>query len=332
MSRKNKLENGIERLFSSSKPLVTNGEPNALPVSEIPPAEPEASAQSAPLIEKKAVEAKPPRPRDKKPTTKAETFQPQPPADLPVKKPLPVDETIEATAVAPVENMLTIPEQPAIVKAVVKETPAPEKALDTPAAEKKVTASQSPAVESQVPAPVVESIAGQTEDDETTALIGELKYADDEHLVIFRLNEQVYGVSIMVVESIIKNQAITPVPRAPFSIVGVTNLRGIVLPVINMHQRLELEELEHSPHTRIIIINKSDISAGLMVDEVLAVAKIDASSITPPSPVIYKTQTQFIKGIAKFDNRLVILLDLDKIFESIANRAGSESIKRTEKL
>ena len=331
MSRKNKLENGIERLFSTSKPSVTNGEPNVLPVSDIPPAEPEAPAQPAPVSEKKAVEAKPPRPRAKKPTPKAETAQSQPPADSPVEKPLPVDETSVTPAAPPATIMETAPEQPAVKEAPVKESPAPEKAHEPAAAETKVSAGPSAAVENQAAAPAVEPKTEQAEDEKVAALIGELQYADDEHLVVFRLNEQVYGVSIMVVESIIKNQAITPVPRAPFSIVGVTNLRGIVLPVINMHQRLGLEELEKSPHTRIIIINKSDVSAGLMVDEVLAVAKIDASSITPPSPVIYKTQTQFIKGIAKFDNHLVILLDLDKIFESIANRTGAETMKRAEK-
>ena len=332
MSRKNKLENGIERLFSSSKPSVTNDEPDVLPISGIPPAEPIASVQPAPVSEKKAVEVKPPRPRVKKPTPKTETTQPQPPADLPVEKNTIADEPSMTPAAPPTLIMETIPEKTAVEEAAVKVMPAAEKAIEPPATDMKVPANQSPAVENQASAPAVEPKAGQTEEDETAALIGDLKYADDEHLVVFRLNEQVYGVSIMVVESIIKNQAITPVPRAPFSIVGVTNLRGIVLPVINMHQRLGLEELENSPHSRIIIINKSDISAGLMVDEVLAVAKIDASSITPPSPVIYKTQTQFIKGIAKFDNRLVILLDLDKIFESIANRTGSESMKRTEKL
>jgi purine-binding chemotaxis protein CheW len=243
-----------------------------------------------------------------------------------------VEEATVSPIAPPASIIETAPEQPAVKKTAAKEMPAPEKAVETPVVETKSAANlSSPAAEIKEPAPAPTPQAEQAEAEKVASLIDDLQYADDEHLVVFRLNDQVYGVSIMVVESIIKNQAITPVPRAPFSIVGVTNLRGIVLPVINMHQRLGLEELENSPHTRIIIINKSDISAGLMVDEVLAVAKIDASSITPPSPVIYKTQTQFIKGIAKFDSRLVILLDLDKVFEAIANRAGAENMKRAEK-
>ncbi len=330
MSRKNKLENGIERLFSSSKPVITNGEPNVLPVSEIPPAEPAAPTQPTPVKEKKPVEAKPPRPQTKKPAPKAEPPQPQPPVEL-EKAPLAVEPPL-AQAAPQASAAEIIPEQAAAEKPAPKETLAVEPVVELPAAKKEEAAPSQPAAENLPQAPAVEPQAEQTEEEKITSLIGELQYAEDEHLVVFRLNEQVYGVSIMVVESIIKNQSITPVPRAPFSIVGVTNLRGIVLPVINMHQRLGLEELENSPHTRIIIINKSDTSAGLMVDEVLAVAKIDASSITPPSPVIYKAQTQFIKGIAKFDGRLVILLDLDKIFESIANRTGAENMKRAEKL
>lgn len=318
MSRKNKLENGIERLFSSSKPTITNGEPQVPPPSETSPVEAAAPIEPAPISEKKPAAAKPPRPRAKTTAAKPEPIKPQPPMVKEI-----------AAETAPQGSMAEASTQPAAEKPVVDQTPAAEIAVEVSPIAIKDEAAAQPAVES--PEAAVDAVQ-QVVEEKVAALVDELQYEDDEHLVIFRLNDQIYGVSIMVVDGIIKTQTITPVPRAPYSIVGVTNLRGIVLPVINMHQRLGLEELENSQHSRIIIINKTDVSAGLMVDEVLAVAKIDAKSITPPSPVINKTQTQFIKGIAKFDNRLVILLDLDKIFEAIATRTTSESFKRIEKV
>jgi purine-binding chemotaxis protein CheW len=142
---------------------------------------------------------------------------------------------------------------------------------------------------------------------------------DEEHLVIFVLDGQLYGINIANVEGIIKMQQITIVPRAPYSIIGVTNLRGNVLPVINLQMRLGLRPREQDSESRIVVINYNGISSGMLVDSVHSVVRINNADIEPPSPFVSTIESNFIKGIAKTEEGLVILLDLGCVLQVRAN-------------
>ncbi len=139
---------------------------------------------------------------------------------------------------------------------------------------------------------------------------------DDEHLVIFTLGKELYGVTIHDVESIIKLQAITQVPRTAGFILGVTNLRGTVVPVLDLRRRFNLESCEDTSSTRIVIINTEGAKVGIVVDEVTEVLKVSRKSIQPPPPMSTTIESAFINGIARINERLVILLDLEKVLAS----------------
>jgi purine-binding chemotaxis protein CheW len=134
-------------------------------------------------------------------------------------------------------------------------------------------------------------------------------------LVVFVLADEHYGVDIAAVESIIKLQPITAVPRAPAFVEGVTNLRGQVLPVIDLRQRLGLAASEPSKDSRIVVIEMEGTKVGMVVDAVSEVlsAGVPEEAIEPPSPIVVTIDSSYITGIAKVDERLIILLDLQKV-------------------
>jgi purine-binding chemotaxis protein CheW len=132
-------------------------------------------------------------------------------------------------------------------------------------------------------------------------------------LVVFELANECYGVDIAAVESIIKMQAITVVPHAPAFVEGVTNLRGSVLPVVDLRKRFGLPAVEGSRNTRIIVVTIHDIKVGMTVDAVSEVLRVSEEAIEPTPPMVMTVDSSFITGIAKVGDRLVILLDLSKV-------------------
>jgi purine-binding chemotaxis protein CheW len=135
----------------------------------------------------------------------------------------------------------------------------------------------------------------------------------ERQLVVFELAQEHYGVDIAAVESIIKMQAITAVPQAPPFVEGVTNLRGVVLPVIDLRKRFGLNAETSTKHSRIVVVGIDGIKVGMVVDAVSEVLRIPEEAIEPPPPMVTNLETQFITSIAKLENKLVILLDLAKV-------------------
>ena len=146
------------------------------------------------------------------------------------------------------------------------------------------------------------------------------------HLVVFDLANEHYAVDIVAVEGIIKMQPITPVPHAPPFVEGVTNLRGKVLPVIDLRKRFGFAAGEITNDTRIVVVEMNGATVGIVVDGVSKVLRLSSESIEPASPMITTVESSFIKGIAKLTDRLVILLDIGKVLsqtEQAALRANS---------
>jgi len=134
-------------------------------------------------------------------------------------------------------------------------------------------------------------------------------------LVVFKLAEEEYGVDIATVQSIIQMQEITVVPGATSYVAGVINLRGAVIPVINLRKRFGLEQVETSKDTRILVVNSGggqDI--GAIVDSVAEVLRVPVDSIEPPSEMIMTADSDYMQGIIKLQGgRLVILLNVEKV-------------------
>lgn len=135
----------------------------------------------------------------------------------------------------------------------------------------------------------------------------------EKQLVVFELAGECYGVDIAAVESIIKLQPIIAVPFAPPYVEGVTNLRGVVLPIIDLRKRFDLLAAEPNRNTRIIIVKIEQLTVGMVVDVVIEVLRIPDITIEPPPPLTVTLDSSFITDIARVGEQLIILLDMDKV-------------------
>lgn len=144
------------------------------------------------------------------------------------------------------------------------------------------------------------------------------KRQDDEllQLVTFSIGEEEFGVDILKVQEIIRTMEITKVPRAPEFVEGVINLRGKVIPIIDLRRRFGLDFKTHDKDTRIIVIEINNIVVGFVVDAVSEVLRIPANTVEPPPPVVAGVDSDYISGVGKLQDRLLILLDLDKLLSS----------------
>lgn len=135
----------------------------------------------------------------------------------------------------------------------------------------------------------------------------------EQQLVVFELENEFYGINIAMVESIIKMQAITQLPQTPAYVMGVTNLRGSILPVIDLRARFALEMKEDTRQTRIIIVTMGNIKVGVVVDGVSEVLRVSEETIEPLPPLVNSVDSAFLKGIVRLENRLIILLELGRV-------------------
>ena len=136
---------------------------------------------------------------------------------------------------------------------------------------------------------------------------------DERQLVVFQLGAELYGVEISRVHEIIRLQSVTRVPRAPAFVEGVINLRGKVIPVVDLRRRFGLPTADHTRASRIVVVELGDQVVGIVVDGVSEVLRVSTSTVEPPSPVVAGIDSEYLHGIAKLADRLVILLDLDRI-------------------
>ena len=145
-----------------------------------------------------------------------------------------------------------------------------------------------------------------------------------EHLVTFLLADEEYGLDVRVVQEIIRLAEITHVPRSPGFIKGVINLRGRIIPVVDLKRKLELGEVEASRLCRIVVVKLRDRLIGLLVDGASQVLKIPVSSIDAAPEEILDVNVSFIRGVAKLQKRLIILLDLNKILAVELEHASAQ--------
>jgi purine-binding chemotaxis protein CheW len=134
-------------------------------------------------------------------------------------------------------------------------------------------------------------------------------------LVSFRLNNEEFGVPILDVREIILMTAITPVPQSPPFVEGVINLRGQILPVVDLRKRFNLPSRDVTPETRVIVIEVNHNALGLIVDAVSEVLRIPVDTINPPPALLASSiGAEYIKGISHFSGKMIILIDLKRVF------------------
>lgn len=131
----------------------------------------------------------------------------------------------------------------------------------------------------------------------------------EEQVVVFELGGECYGVDIGLVQEIIRPPSITSVPRAPDYVEGVINLRGRVIPVINLRTRFGLPGTERGRTARIVVLNVEGQTVGAAVDAVSEVLRIPLTSVEPPGATLAGAASARLRGIAKLDDRLIILLE-----------------------
>jgi purine-binding chemotaxis protein CheW len=144
---------------------------------------------------------------------------------------------------------------------------------------------------------------------------------DEQQLVVFQLGAELYGVEIARVHEIIRLQTVTRVPHAPAFVEGVINLRGKVIPVVDLRRRFGLPLADHTRASRIVVVEIGDQVVGIVVDGVSEVLRVNKGTIEPPSPVVAGIESDYLHGIAKLPERLVILLNLDRVLARDERRA-----------
>jgi purine-binding chemotaxis protein CheW len=133
------------------------------------------------------------------------------------------------------------------------------------------------------------------------------------HLVTFALDREEFGIPIQQVREVIRVTEITRVPQARSHVRGVTNLRGRILAVVEIRTRMGLPPAEITPQSRIMVVGVHDRMLGILVDGVSQVVKVPTTTLAPAPEEVLSPGTDYITGVARWNSRLIILLDLEKV-------------------
>jgi purine-binding chemotaxis protein CheW len=171
--------------------------------------------------------------------------------------------------------------------------------------------------------PLATIISGRewSAESEETSLYSALPAASGglEEYLCFRVANEEYAISIMAIKEIIKPREVTEVPRMPDFISGVISLRGVIIPIMDMRLRLALPAEQRTGKERVVVLRNDSGFCGVLVDEVVQVAKINKTDIEDPPAVLDGIDRDFVKGLGRFDKRMLILLNLDTILDVCIN-------------
>ena len=145
-------------------------------------------------------------------------------------------------------------------------------------------------------------------------------FTDDDliQLVSFKLDDELFGIDILRVQEINRMADITRVPQAPYYCEGVINLRGKVIPIIDLRRKFDIAERERDKNTRIIVCDVDSGVVGMIVDAVDEVLRIPGSTIEPAPAITTTVNSEYIQGVARLDNKLLLFLDISGIANEVA--------------
>lgn len=145
----------------------------------------------------------------------------------------------------------------------------------------------------------------------------ELSQASDEveEYLCFNVADEAYALSIMAIKEIIKPREVTEVPRMPGFVTGVISLRGVIIPIMDMRLRLSLPVKEMTGRERILVLKTANGLCGVLVDEVIQVVRLGSSAIEGPPTILDGVDREFVMGLGRYDNRMLILLNLESILD-----------------
>jgi purine-binding chemotaxis protein CheW len=136
--------------------------------------------------------------------------------------------------------------------------------------------------------------------------------APELHLLTFALGREEFGIPVTQVREVIRVSDITRVPQSPVHVRGVANLRGRILAVVELRTRLGLPAAEPTPRSRIVVVEIRGRVLGLLVDAVSQVTKVPQASVVPAPDDVRSAEADYVTGVARWQSRLIILLDLEK--------------------
>ena len=151
-------------------------------------------------------------------------------------------------------------------------------------------------------------MAAEQDNNQVKAKNGELT-----RWVTFHLDKEVYGINVMQVQEVLRYSEIAPVPGSPDYVLGIINLRGNVVTVIDTRMRFGIEPMEVTDSSRIVIIEAGGQVVGILVDSVAEVVDLSVDDIDPAPNIGTEESAQFIKGVANLGQELLIIIDLNKL-------------------
>jgi len=289
--KKDKLEDSLEALFAPFSG-AEDGEGDFPPVvKDLEPLEEEQDASSAPQAQ--------PEEGGEQAEKQAESSPPEPEQE---EAPAPEMARVEQEEI---EEVVPAPEPETASRPEPKPEPAPD-----PAPEQPESVSPSPAEEDQreaAPDEAPEAERAQRKSRRSKA------FETGERVVVFSLEEESFGVDIYSIRTLVKPQDIFPVPHVADYLVGLTNLRGEIVPVVDLRIRLGLRVSEYTESTRFVVAEKLEEPICLIVDDVFGIEHFSPGHLEEPSDVISSVDTTYLHGIAKSEENLVLLLDLDQV-------------------
>ncbi len=149
--------------------------------------------------------------------------------------------------------------------------------------------------------------------------------SDKLQLVTFEVGEEEYAVDILSVQEINRMMELTRIPQSPPEVEGVINLRGRIIPVIDLRKRFGLTASDRDENSRIVVVEVQERTIGFIVDRVHEVLRIDRGIVEPAPSMVGSIDSEYIAGVGKLDDRLLILLDLTKLF-------GADSLARIDRV
>ncbi|HEX2094014.1 MAG TPA: chemotaxis protein CheW [Longimicrobiaceae bacterium] len=135
-------------------------------------------------------------------------------------------------------------------------------------------------------------------------------------LVTFRIGTEEFGLDVFAVHEILRYQAPTSVPRAPEFVEGVIDVRGTLVPVVDLRRRFEVPGPQVNEETRIVLVQYGGERLGLVVDAVTEVLRVPETAVSPPPQYIRGLAAEFVRGIVRLEGRLVVLIDIERILSS----------------